>query len=503
MLTSYSGDIDHWEKSTDADFPAAETDIIDSQNDILYVSEFGELQTGNTYFRAVVIGQGICSTGDVNLYSTPATITVNPAPVINSGPETFNLEYNTDGTYKTTTATFTVDATADCVPVYQWQVQATVESGDPVWEDLSGAVSASLIIESAPNFIGYGYRCIISCLDCSITSEPAYIEPPASCPQPAITSDPANINNVCIGTEVSFSVIVQGSEASHTFQWYKGTPGTGALIVGAINASYTISQVTLDDAGSYYVIATNACGESVTSATAILTIETTPPEITCAVTITQTVDANSGDPLTQYLKSGTDWDATANDNCDQNPILTWALTGATNNSNSAESSTLNGVTFNEGTTTVTWTATDDAGNTDECSFDVIVNAKADLSIQKEAITTEVVIGGELKYLIIVTNNGPSIARNITITDDVSGFLSSPQYSLDDGTYAAWTGSYDVPAPGNIPNRGTVTLYIKGTLSENQCTSVSNTASVSSDNDANLANNSHTIETANTRCILHC
>ncbi len=231
--------------------------------------------------------------------------------------------------------------------------------------------------------------------------------------------------------------------------------------------------------------ATDASGNSSTCTFKVTVIDNTPPAIaTCPGN--QTEDANLG---ITYIHSGTDWDATASDNC--NFSLEASLSGATSKTNIT---TLDGETFNEGTTTVTWTATDDEGNTDECTFTVTINASGDLEIVKMVESTLVEAGGELEYKILVTNNGPAAAVNVQIIDDVSSiFTDTPQFSTDGIGYSDWTGSYDLT--GNLANGADFAIYIKGTLSVNQCTNVENSASVSSDNDNDNGNNSHFISTA--------
>ena len=60
---------------------------------------------------------------------------------------------------------------------------------------------------------------------------------------------------------------------------------------------------------------------------------------------------------------------TVSDNCTMNPTVTYALTGATTGSGNSDAS---GTLFNEGTTTLTYTATDAAGNNASCSVDISV-----------------------------------------------------------------------------------------------------------------------------------
>ncbi|KOH47098.1 hypothetical protein NC99_01410 [Sunxiuqinia dokdonensis] len=105
---------------------------------------------------------------------------------------------------------------------------------------------------------------------------------------------------------------------------------------------------------------TNTCIQTVT------VFDDEDPIIACAVTEEQLVEANES---CVYVVSGTEWDATATDNCGVTS-LTYTLSGATIGSGSAS---LDGVEFSLGETTVTWTAINGTGNEITCSFTVVVN----------------------------------------------------------------------------------------------------------------------------------
>ena len=78
-----------------------------------------------------------------------------------------------------------------------------------------------------------------------------------------------------------------------------------------------------------------------------------------------------------YTHSGTAWNVTATDNSGV-VYLTWKLTNPDGSvTDGGTSSTLDGVQFKLGKTTVEWTATDPSGNHVECTFDVTVKATAD------------------------------------------------------------------------------------------------------------------------------
>jgi large repetitive protein len=92
--------------------------------------------------------------------------------------------------------------------------------------------------------------------------------------------------------------------------------------------------------------------------------DNTNPIVSCPV-VPASVWPNSG---SNYLNSGIGWDATATDNCSQ-PTLQYQLSGATQ----GIGTTLNNVTFNFGSTLVTWTATDGCGRTAVCSYIINVS----------------------------------------------------------------------------------------------------------------------------------
>lgn len=119
-----------------------------------------------------------------------------------------------------------------------------------------------------------------------------------------------------------------------------------------------------------------------------------PPTITCPANVSVmatsgsiTADVTGLDPLTLQ------------DNCSANPTLSYAQSGATGNSGSGNA---NG-TYNAGTTTVTYTATDDAGNTATCFFTVTVDAGTPLVLHSGVINADCQGAAQVKNCITVDN----------------------------------------------------------------------------------------------------
>jgi gliding motility-associated-like protein len=101
------------------------------------------------------------------------------------------------------------------------------------------------------------------------------------------------------------------------------------------------------------------------------------------VTTSITVNANTG--LCTYTQPTNAWNASAIDNC-STVTLSYSLSGVTTGTGSS----LAGQTFNLGETTVTWTATDGSGNTDQCTFTVNV-----IDNQLPSITSCGAVGDQL------------------------------------------------------------------------------------------------------------
>jgi uncharacterized repeat protein (TIGR01451 family) len=179
---------------------------------------------------------------------------------------------------------------------------------------------------------------------------------------------------------------------------------------------------------------TDACGNPATevSITYTWTQDNAAPDITCPAD--QTVTVNSGNV---YIHSGTGWDATATDNCSGTVTLEAQLSGVTT---TGPHTTLNGVTFNQGLTTVTWTATDACGNEATCEFDVQVDGTADIAVEKTGPTT-ITAGEQIEWTITVTNLGPATAPEVTLTDAIPAGVNNAQISTDGGsTWIGWTGT---------------------------------------------------------------
>ena len=171
---------------------------------------------------------------------------------------------------------------------------------------------------------------------------------------PSFTTHPAS-QTVTAGTNVTFTAAASGTPAP-TFQWFKGT----TALPGKTSATLSLSGVTVADAGSYKVVATNSSAPSgVSSNVATLTVNV-PPAITSAATA-----------LFQAQQTGQTFAVTATGT----PAPTFSATGlpawaALDPATGVISGTP--ATAQAGTTTVTLTASNGVAPAASQSFSLVV-----------------------------------------------------------------------------------------------------------------------------------
>src|SRR5688572_20238266 len=142
-----------------------------------------------------------------------------------------------------------------------------------------------------------------------------------------------------------------------------------------------------------------------------------------------------------YTADGLLWDATATDNCNVRSGA-YVLTGATTGTGTS----LDNVIFNDGETTVTWTALDDTGNDDVCFYTVTVND--DEAPEITCVTNQV--GATDAGVCTYTHDG--LLWDATATDNCN--VASVTYVLTGATTGTGTSLDNV-----IFNDGVTTVKI--------------------------------------------
>jgi hypothetical protein len=163
------------------------------------------------------------------------------------------------------TATFSVGASGNPVPAYQWS-----RNGSPI----NGAVNASYTAPaSTKSDNGNTFAVVVTNSQGSVTSNNASLTVQWA---PTITTHPSG-QTVMVGQVATFAVIADANPAP-AYQWLKD----GQPIAGATLASYTTPATTLSGTGATFtVVVSNNIG-SQTSNTATLTVNPVlvPPSIT-------------------------------------------------------------------------------------------------------------------------------------------------------------------------------------------------------------------------------
>ncbi len=204
---------------------------------------------------------------------TCAGSTKDAAPGQNSTAPTITSQPSNQTVTANQTATFTVAATGNPAPTYQWQNAAT-------GANISGATSASYVTPATtPGDNGSKFRVVVSNSAGSMTSSTVTLTVDYA---PTITGQPTN-RTVLVNQMATFSVTATGNPAP-TYQWQNAA--TSANIPGATSASYTTAPTMIADSGStFQVVVTNSLG-SQTSRVATLTVNATGPPPTNASVLT-------------------------------------------------------------------------------------------------------------------------------------------------------------------------------------------------------------------------
>jgi hypothetical protein len=188
-----------------------------------------------------------------NATSSPATLTVNAAPVaptITTQPANVTVTVGSP-------ALFSVAATGTAPLSYQWRRNGSI---------IAGATGSTYTISSTVTGDSGAFDVVVSNTAGSATSASVTLTVNAAAVPPSITTPPAS-QTVTVGAQVTFSVTAAGTvPLGH--QWRRN----GGDIPGATGSSYVIASTVLADNGaSFDVVVSNSAG-SITSAAATLTV---------------------------------------------------------------------------------------------------------------------------------------------------------------------------------------------------------------------------------------
>ncbi len=199
-----------------------------------------------------------------------------------------------------------------------------------------------------------------------------------------------------------------------------------------------------------FYIATDMAGNTDTCSFMVTVNDVTNPTISCPADVTVGTDAGMCSAVVNNIAP-----VSSNDNCLFN--VTYTISGATSNSGPNDAS---GTTFNPGVSTITYTNTDESGNSASCSFTVTVNDNEDPVINCPSNISVNTDAGQCNASVTVPQ--PTGSDNCTTFILDNDFNSTNNAS---GTYpvgtttAIWTAS---DASGN-----SVSCQMTVTVSDNE------------------------------------
>ncbi|GAB5562729.1 MAG: hypothetical protein SynsKO_43760 [Synoicihabitans sp.] len=332
--------------------------------------------------------------------SAAATLTVLFGPSINTPPTSQTVEVGD-------AVTFTVSATGDPTPTYQWRKDGV---------NINGATSASFTIASVALDDAADYDVVVTN---SVTSETSAAATLTVNEAPAITTQPES-QTVTAGTAVTLTVTATGSPAP-TYQWSKD----GSPIDGATAASLDLGNIALDDAGNYTVVATNVV-DAVTSAIATVAVQVAP-EIT-----TQ--------PESQTVQAGTSVAFTVEATGTPSPSFQWRKDGVNIAGETSSSLGLSGV-----------------GVADAGSYTVAVFNDVETVVSETATLTVVSITGTHVTNGYRLGDGVTVSNTVTYTGTLTQLIWSVVPPAEIGGQKWSLSASSGTAADVTPNAGTTDL----------------------------------------------
>jgi uncharacterized repeat protein (TIGR01451 family) len=124
------------------------------------------------------------------------------------------------------------------------------------------------------------------------------------------------------------------------------------------------------------------------------------------------------------------------------------------------------------------------------SEDTTVETEADLEISKADDPDPVIAGTALTYTIQVTNNGPSVASGVTVTDTLPTDITFDSYSASQGTFDDATGVWSA---GNLADGASASLSLFVTVNPDAQATLLNSVEVASDDPDPIPGNNTTSE----------
>ena len=435
----------------------------------------------------------------------------------------------------------------DLLPAGYLYVSNTVTTGSynpstGIWSigDLNSGSFGTLTITATVNAIGnYTNTATITGneLDLNLSNNTSSVTPNASPVSDLSVTKIVSNSTPLVGTNVTFTIEVTNNGPSnatnsivtdllpsgYTYVSHTQTAGiydevSGVWTIGNLNNGVTRTltiTATVLDSGNYLNSASTTSdntdpNNNNNTATATTTpvknadlsiskvVSNTTPNVGDNVTFTVTVTNNgpsaanniviaeafpNGYAVNNVIVSEGQYNSNVNwTNISLNPGESATLT--------ADVTVLNSGSYLNTATITSSSVIDPINSNNSASATTTPNAVSDLSITKVVDNSTPLVGSDVVFTIVVTNNGPSNATGVNVQDLLPNGYTFVSYTSSNGNYNSTTGVWNA---GNFLVGNSKTLTITATA--NQTGNYTNIASVSgNETDVNLTNNSATAET---------
>jgi uncharacterized repeat protein (TIGR01451 family)/gliding motility-associated-like protein len=128
---------------------------------------------------------------------------------------------------------------------------------------------------------------------------------------------------------------------------------------------------------------------------------------------------------------------------------------------------------------VSSSSTDLVSTNNSATVQTIINSSADLSVLETVQSGSYISGKEVVFVVKVKNHGPSNANSVLLNESMPSGFKNLSFSINNG--ATWNSFNSPYAIGTLAAADSVSVLVKGTLSDNTANGdvVSNTVSVTS------------------------
>ncbi|MDP9329030.1 MAG: DUF11 domain-containing protein [Actinomycetota bacterium] len=300
-----------------------------------------------------------------------------------------------------------------------------------------------------------------------------------------------------------------GTLAAGTVSWAIGGLASGASTSRTLTVTVNSSRTT-DLSNTATVSATtsdptpgnNSATETTTvntSADVSITKSDSPDPVSAGNNLTYTIGITNNGPsdatgvsISDAIPAGTTFVAASGGGVLAAGTVTWAIGGLASGASTSRTLTVSvnssRITDLSNTATVSATTTDPTPGNNSATETTTVNTSADLSITKSDSPDPVIAGNNLTYTIGITNNGPSDATGISVSDAIPAGTTFVSAS-GGGTLAAGTVTWSI---GALVSGASTSRTLVVTVDPSRTADLSNTATVSGDQaDPTPANNSAT------------